>query len=366
MVAEIQARVPEYQRPGDDVYAQTVRLAVEQAVTELANRVANPHRAPDEAAVVFRRIGAIEAAEGRSLEAMQSALRVGAQVVLRRLRESSQPAASAETLGLLGEAILMHLDELAAVTAAGYAEARARSVGELERRRYRLIGLLLADPPAAEAAISELAHLAQWRLPQTVAVGLLDRPDGEPSCAALRLPGDVLMDLDREQPRMIIPDPDGPGRRTTLTRGLAGHRTVIGPSVPLHAAAKSLRWAQDAASLARQGIFGADAVIHCDDRLAELLLFRDAELLQRLTDLRLAPMADLSAARQDMLAETLLAWLQVGRIPAVAALLHVHPQTVRYRLRILRARFGEQLHDSRTRFELELALTARQRPVHQP
>jgi hypothetical protein len=255
------------------------------------------------------------------------------------------------------------LDEIAAITADGYAEARARSAGEMERRRCRLIGLLLAEPAAAEDAISELAHLARWRLLPTVAVGVLARHEGTQRRQAPGLPGDVLMDLDRAQPRLIIPDPEGPGRREVLTRGLAGVRAVLGPSVPLRAAVKSLRWAQDAASLAGQGVFGADPVIHCDDHLAELLLFRDADLLQRLADLRLAPLADLSAARQDLLAGTLLAWLQIGRIPAVAALLHVHPQTVRYRLRILRDRFGEQLHDPRTRFELELTLTARRRPA---
>jgi DNA-binding PucR family transcriptional regulator len=43
---------------------------------------------------------------------------------------------------------------------------------------------------------------------------------------------------------------------------------------------------------------------------------------------------------------------------AVAASLHVHPQTVRRRLRQLDRLFGDQLHDSDTRFELEIALRA--------
>lgn len=174
---------------------------------------------------------------------------------------------------------------------------------------------------------------------------------------------ETLHDVVYFAPEIRDADPDGPGRRDAFGRGLAGLRAVLSPSVPLRAAAKSLRWAQDAASLARQGVFGTAQVIHCDDHLTELLLFRDADLLQRLADLRLAPLADLPAARQDLLAGTLLAWLQVGRIPAVAAQLHVHPQTVRYRLRILRDRFGEQLHDPRARFELELTLTTRRRPV---
>jgi DNA-binding PucR family transcriptional regulator len=43
----------------------------------------------------------------------------------------------------------------------------------------------------------------------------------------------------------------------------------------------------------------------------------------------------------------------------VAKALHVHPQTVRYRLARLRELFGARLDDPDARFELELALRAR-------
>jgi DNA-binding PucR family transcriptional regulator len=43
----------------------------------------------------------------------------------------------------------------------------------------------------------------------------------------------------------------------------------------------------------------------------------------------------------------------------MAAELHVHPQTVRYRLRKLRDLFGEALDDPEARFELETAVRVR-------
>jgi DNA-binding PucR family transcriptional regulator len=56
---------------------------------------------------------------------------------------------------------------------------------------------------------------------------------------------------------------------------------------------------------------------------------------------------------------TLAAWLaEQGRMQAVAERLHVHPQTVRYRLARLRELFGDALDDPQRRFELELALRA--------
>jgi len=58
--------------------------------------------------------------------------------------------------------------------------------------------------------------------------------------------------------------------------------------------------------------------------------------------------------------QTLLAWLQHGcNANEVALRLHVHPQTVRYRLRQVEDLFGDQLRDPDRRFELEIALRAR-------
>jgi DNA-binding PucR family transcriptional regulator len=65
-------------------------------------------------------------------------------------------------------------------------------------------------------------------------------------------------------------------------------------------------------------------------------------------------------ALRDRIAETLLAWLQLGENAAeVAQRIHVHPQTVRYRMRQIHELFGDQLRDPDRRFELQLALRIR-------
>ena len=43
----------------------------------------------------------------------------------------------------------------------------------------------------------------------------------------------------------------------------------------------------------------------------------------------------------------------------MAQQIHVHPQTVRYRLRQIQELFGDQLRDPDLRFELQLALRVR-------
>ena len=60
--------------------------------------------------------------------------------------------------------------------------------------------------------------------------------------------------------------------------------------------------------------------------------------------------------------ETAPAFVQHGgNAAAMARALHLHPQTIRYRLARLRKLFGDRLTSPDARFELELALRARKR-----
>jgi len=359
MAAEIHASVAEYARPGDGSYEHAVRRGVEEAASQFVDRIADPSVSWDHTAEVFQRLGGAEASEGRSLEALQSALRAGARVALRWLTHASQwMDAPLETLGLLAEALFVFLDEIAALSAEGYAQAQAQVAGELQRRRRRLLGLLLAEPPAAVEAIDEMARLAQWRQPRQVSVVVLTGRRA-PGGAVPALPAEVLQDLDRVPPVLIAPDPYGPGRRDMLDRGLRGFQGAVGPPVGVRDAAKSLHWAREALLLAEQGVFGDYSLIHCDDHLTEMVLRRGGDLLDRLEARRLAPLKDMAPGRQDMLAETLLAWLETGKSSGVASRLFIHPQTARYRLHKLQDLFGEQLDDPDARFELALVLRAR-------
>ena len=131
--------------------------------------------------------------------------------------------------------------------------------------------------------------------------------------------------------------------------------------MPLAKASNSLRWARQALALAQRGITTwKNGVVCCDQHLSTLLILSDEDLVRTLGASRLAPLRRLRPAQQDRLAETLLAWLQnAGNAKEVARRLHVHPQTVRYRLRQLDELFGDLLHDPDMRFELEVALRAR-------
>jgi DNA-binding PucR family transcriptional regulator len=91
-----------------------------------------------------------------------------------------------------------------------------------------------------------------------------------------------------------------------------------------------------------------------------LLLGVDRRLARDVADSALEPLEGETELSRERLGSTLDAWLRHrGRTEAVAKALHVHPQTVRYRLARLRELFGPRLDDPDARFELELALRAR-------
>ncbi|WP_433174778.1 PucR family transcriptional regulator [Actinoallomurus sp. CA-150999] len=355
VIAEIGSHVPEFDRPEDEVFGQQQRLAVDGALRQFVDLLENPRAPWESIATVYRAIGAWEAAQGRGLDALQRSLRVGARLAWRRIAEQCD---SPEALGPLAESIFVFLDEIAAAASEGYLKAIGRAAGEIERRRRRLLGLLLSDPPASSEEVAEVARMAGWALPRTVAgVALLERkPD---QFTPLTLPPDVLVDTDCPQPYLLLPDPDGPGRSRILEAIDVDWITAVGPTVPLRGAANSLRWAREALALARRGIIPRENLIRCSDHESTLVVFRDEGFIQNVAATRLAPLETLRPGQRERLAETLLACLQRGfNANEAAERLHIHPQTVRYRLRQLEELFGERLYDTEQQLALEMALHA--------
>jgi PucR C-terminal helix-turn-helix domain len=395
ITAAIVREVDEYAQPGDDAAARAVRRVAHEAVAGFGARVTRAGAAAACAAVetaetasaagMFHDLGRLLALEGRSLGALQAALRVGARVTWQRLQQQArQGHGNPEAFALIGEAVFWYMDELAAACSAGYTEAKAELAGETSQLRRHLLDLLTAGPAPPLPAVASLAQAAGWPLPRRVAVVALT-PEAVSNPGPL--PPDVLADLTRRDPCLVIPDPDGPGRRrwlATALRGLlrpdgqpgapqppTGWLAAVGPAVPLTGAGGSLRWAVQALALARRGLVGTvggaargtdeeGGIVWCDDHLATLVLLADADLAATLSREALAPLRRLRAGQADRLAWTLLAWLEsADDANAAARRLHVHPQTIRYRLRQVSELFGEALNDPDARFRLLLALRVR-------
>jgi DNA-binding PucR family transcriptional regulator len=153
---------------------------------------------------------------------------------------------------------------------------------------------------------------------------------------------------------LLVPDADGPAR-AALLRTLRGHQAHVGPPRPwTDARASSLRVLR--ARRLRLST-GGDEPLDTERHLTALVVGADPAALADLRRQVLAPFADLRPATADRLAETLREWLlHQGRRDDVAAALHVHPQTVRYRMGQVRELFGDRLLDPGTVAALTVAL----------
>ncbi|PJN23009.1 hypothetical protein CG736_24870 [Kitasatospora sp. CB02891] len=377
IIREIRSAVPEFARPLSGQFGAGIQQGVETALAEFVDRVAGLPAAGPRQVRVYRALGRGELAEGRSLDALQAAFRLGARIAWRRYaRVARRHRLDPEQLVTLAEAVFAHIDEVAAASVQGYMDARTDRAGALGRARHRLLDLLLsgtADPAELTAA----AQSADWPLPVLLAgVSLDPRPSGPSAplptarqplariasfgtrpAGGGRLPDHVLINLEAPQPHLLLPDPATALTDPRITAALQGRGAVIGPPVPPALAAQSLRWAR----LVRASLPQApDQPVDCRDRLADLLLLTDPALVRLIAERRLAPLAPLTPKQRDRLAATLLAWLQTGRgtAPQVAARLGIHPQTARQRLHRVHRLFGPSLSSPDTRFELEVALRA--------
>ncbi|MGI8335583.1 PucR family transcriptional regulator [Actinomadura scrupuli] len=306
--------------------------------------------------------GRLDQRAGRTPEAVRRDYRIAARVCWRRFADAARRAGlDVETVHALAEAVFVYFDGLAVHGLRGYAQARDRDGDSLDRRRRRLLSALLAEQPGvASESLARLAGEAQWRLPRTVAVIALDARWGETHAVSPLVGTDVLMDLDRRDPCLVVPDADGPGRFEALRRAFDGTALVaMGPSVPLAEVPLSLVLARQAIGLARRGVLPASELIRCDLHLHTLMIFGAEGIVRLLTRQRFAPLAGLKPMQRQRLTETLLIWLSTGgSAPDLADRLHVHPQTVRYRLHRIQKLFGDLLRDPVWRFQMEIVLYA--------
>src|SRR3954466_5058166 len=179
IVGAIAREVPDYARPMEGRFGETVRFGVQAALNRFVDLLVG--QASREFGDTYRRLGAGEYKQGRTLDALLSAYRVGARVAWRRVVDAGTAAGfPADALYDLGEAMFAYIDEISAESAAGFAEAQSEAAGESQRPRPPLVRLLAHEPPAAEETLRTAAQSAGWTLPRRVAavvVGEAEQPE---------------------------------------------------------------------------------------------------------------------------------------------------------------------------------------------
>jgi hypothetical protein len=333
-----------------------IKLGIEQAIRAFLDAIESGNRPARETDELWRRLGEAEFQAGRSLDDLRAAFRTGTRAAWRGAAElATRAGISAPVAIALAEAIFVYGDELATDVVEGFLRMQSDQAGERERRRRRL-ALLLLEPAGQDAeAVARASELARWPVPRGLAV--LALAGDNPGSVTRRLDLDALVGADAAGAWLVLPDPDGPGRRAAIERALEGEPAALGPTVAPLDAHRSLRWARLALELSREGALPPATPIRTAEHLATMILLGDRELALTLARERLAALQGLAGGERDRLLETLTAWLAHQRqTPAIAAELHVHPQTVRYRIAKLRELLGDTLETPQGRFELELAL----------
>jgi hypothetical protein len=365
-IRAIGAQVPDYSRPLEGRLGVTLRYGTERALRRFVDSIEHPAEVSERDRRIYIELGRLEMREGRTLNALLAAYRVGAQIAWRRFVEAGERAGlQPATLYRLGEAIFAYIDEISGESIEGYAAEQSAAAGERQRRRSQLVLLLAADPPAAPEAVRAAALRAGWAPPAQLAALVVEDVDSELLASRLG-PGTVAAPLDRadgaaegrgSRVLAFVPDPAAPRRRAELEQAVGKRRAALGPAVAIAGAGRSAERARRALDLRATGALPCDGLIVAEEHMTELLLHADTRLAADLAAARLAPLEALRTGSRERMTETLRAWLdRQGRVDETARALDVHPQTVRYRLNQLREAFGAALDDPQARFELALAL----------
>ena len=360
-VTAVTVEVPSYARAFSGRMGQTIENAVQMALGAFLRLAVRSHDSDPSATLSPALDGAYElgrgeARQGRSMDALLSAYRVGARVAWRELSSTAVAAGlAAETVARFAELVFAFIDELSAASVAGHTDELATTGRVRQRYLDRLAKQLLAGESVETLKAS--AEEADWHPPETLTAVLV--AEAQTRGLAARF-GQATLQLSEDLPGvdpseslavLLVPDLDG-RHRGQLRSALQGRRALVGPARPWTLVESSYRRALRARQLQ-----GDEEIVDTEEHLVELVLTADREAVADLRHHALAPLAELRPNTAERLAETLRSWLlHQGQREAVAAELFVHPQTVRYRMTQLRELYGDRLDDPRMILELTVAL----------
>src|SRR5215207_9483753 len=225
IIAAVRAEVVEYDQPLEGEFGRLIREGAAAALQQFVDLLGRDVDLPDDG--VYDAIGRAEYRAGRTLDALQSAYRVGARVAWRAAVELAGTSLDSRVLVVFAEAIFAYIDRLADAAVSGYAREQSFREGSVQARRHALVELLLRGEARDPAAVERAAEQAGWPLPAQVAVVALG--DADPLRVVHRMPvGTIGATIDMGGV-LVVPDPDGPGRRRQLGVGCAASLACWGP-----------------------------------------------------------------------------------------------------------------------------------------
>ncbi|MFE6503918.1 PucR family transcriptional regulator [Kitasatospora sp. NPDC057738] len=364
VVAALVERVPAYRRMPREQLTGELTRDTERRIRALAHTVRTGAPAPAEEFTAVREAAARRAEEGLPLDAVLLAHHLGLEVCWEFVTRHARDGDAGDLL-VLNRLLLDQLRRAATAAGAGYLDGRHPTTDRRGATRHSLLGALLAGTLADGAA-----DRAGLRLPTGYAVlclSVADHPDEhspgiDPGIAARRKLRRFEAELDHRTRQSALtaltptgglvlvpfgpspgPDGDDPDEAPwpLLAATLAAAARAAGAPVLAGAVSAAPAEVPGAAALAHEVLdvaraFGRPPGLHrLDDILLEYQLTRPGQARSRLAAL-LEPLAD-----SGELLITLRTHLAGGlNRRHTASALHLHPNTVDYRLRRIAALTG--------------------------
>jgi hypothetical protein len=356
MIAAVRSQIPAYRQLHPTQTAEVAAIA-----TWALNRIlglwvdGGPLDAHDLAR--FRAIGAARARDGRPLTAVLRAYRVAAGHAIDAVVRYGRGRLSTDDIVALTRLWLASVDELSEALFEGYHSAAEHLSGDRERALRELADDVLVGRQTSTGALADRFAQLDVSLPERPYLLLADHAD--PAVALTEADGRALV-ATLGVTRFLVTTR---GRRLALlmppvqslgpavaARGWRGCLIVRYPLVDMPTA---YRLAADA--LDSSPPYAHDGRPVLDDGDAQVLALLAARGTARPDEVVTSVLGALADPRNRHLLDGLDAYLTTGSATAAAGHLHLHPQTLRYRLRRVREITGRDPRLPWQRLALDVA-----------
>ncbi|MGE3257966.1 PucR family transcriptional regulator, partial [Pseudonocardia sp.] len=339
IVVRVQAEIPLYRA---QTYVDSAALR-EAAVTNVGYLLRTDPLPDGADLAAARRTGVRRAETGAPLTELLAAFRVGFTMFWEIVAEEAISSGRVDARGLaaLATHVFRKADEYTAALTTAYRDASADVLRRREHERAALVEALVTGGLGEHASVWEIA--SRLELPGNGPFATLVAE--VPAVGSVALPGIAakLRAVDVSSAWRLLPDVEVGVLALPPTRpDPAGVVRIVGSAAPgrvglspvytaLEETPRALYLARIALHSAPRGVPG---VRMFDDTPLAALVAAAPEAATRIARQVLGGLLDLRRDEQDLLLDTLETWLAAsGSATATAQRLHVHPNTVRHRLR---------------------------------
>jgi hypothetical protein len=339
MVERFRAEIAGYRRLPEPMVLGEILDVSRQNIDLFFRTILEGHALDEADFTPFRESAKRRATEGMPLEDLLHAYRLGGRLAWQGVIEATEPEEQ-DLLLTAASLVMEYIDAVSSAVAQSYMEERTHLVSEEERSLRALLDAI-ADTAPVEGSLRNLADRMGFPLLEEYVPFCQTAQGGtahEHSRFAQRLRGEGFLALTEGDRVLGLAAPDAPIPRPKLSRGLL----ACGEATPRRRLADAL---DDVRLLLDIGLrFGRTGEITLDSHMPELLLARSPRLAARLEVRVLGRLQAAGGPRSPDLLETLEVFLAAGLDRREAAKrLHVHPNTLNYRLRRVEEVTGLQL-----------------------